>query len=192
MSEENKKDHWPFWVAIAFFSGSIIAYIINFYNAEVSDKSGDWGTFGDFVGGFTNPIIALAVLFYLWKTFDYQKRELKETREEFKRSRQEQEKQTLIQKIVAKITIKQQQVAYIKPFMDKCVNEFESIDNQVQEIVKKDASILSIPDHLLHNMDIGDLIKKREASKVHADGYKKGYNEIMAEIVDYEKDLDKI
>lgn len=40
----------------------IIAYLINFCAHSFSGNPADWGTFGDFIGGTTNPIIALATL----------------------------------------------------------------------------------------------------------------------------------
>lgn len=46
----------------------IIIYSINFHNHFISMDSSDWGTFGDFIGGITNPIIGIVnvlVLVYL-------------------------------------------------------------------------------------------------------------------------------
>jgi hypothetical protein len=43
-------------------------YMINFKGLYISDLSSDWGTFGDFIGGITNPIIGIVnvlVLVYL-------------------------------------------------------------------------------------------------------------------------------
>lgn len=38
---------------------TIALYIANFWNYQISDISSDWGTFGDYLGGVLNPIIAL-------------------------------------------------------------------------------------------------------------------------------------
>ena len=46
----------------------IIIYSINFHDHYISMDSTDWGTFGDFIGGITNPIIGIVnvlVLIYL-------------------------------------------------------------------------------------------------------------------------------
>ena len=37
-------------------------YVNKFWNHELSDNKGDWGTFGDFVGGLLNPIISVLTL----------------------------------------------------------------------------------------------------------------------------------
>lgn len=41
----------------------IVIYLINFGKHEFSDNPADWGTFGDYVGGVLNPILALIGLF---------------------------------------------------------------------------------------------------------------------------------
>jgi hypothetical protein len=57
-----RKRWWVFLVLSIIFLLPIIAYIINFHNGEISDKSADWGTFGDFVGGTLNPFISILSL----------------------------------------------------------------------------------------------------------------------------------
>ncbi len=37
-------------------------YVNKFWNNELSDNKGDWGTFGDFVGGLLNPVISVLTL----------------------------------------------------------------------------------------------------------------------------------
>ena len=41
----------------------IIIYPINFWNHKFSDDPSDWGTFGDYLGGVLNPILAIIGLF---------------------------------------------------------------------------------------------------------------------------------
>lgn len=46
----------------------ILAYLINFYDHVVSDKTENWAQFGDYVGGLVNPLIGIvniAVVAYL-------------------------------------------------------------------------------------------------------------------------------
>lgn len=53
---------------LVIFIIPIVFYIINFKSAHISNLSSDWGTFGDFVGGITNPVIGIAnalILIYL-------------------------------------------------------------------------------------------------------------------------------
>ena len=47
---------------------TILAYVLNFSSLRISKNSGDWGTFGDFIGGILNPFFAflnLLILAYL-------------------------------------------------------------------------------------------------------------------------------
>lgn len=46
---------------------------------NVTDPGG-WGTFGDFVGGLLNPIVAFLALFWLTRSIQIQRTELRETR----------------------------------------------------------------------------------------------------------------
>ncbi len=54
-------------------------YFINFHN-DFSDANTDWGTFGDYVGGILNPIIAAFAFYLIAKTYALQKTELEATR----------------------------------------------------------------------------------------------------------------
>lgn len=54
-------------------------YFYNFHNG-LSKDNGVWGTFGDYVGGILNPIIAAFAFYLIAKTYELQKTELEETR----------------------------------------------------------------------------------------------------------------
>lgn len=62
----------------------------------LSDDKGDWGTFGDYMGGVLNPIFAFASFMALLYTIKLQLEELQATREELKRSADAQETQLKI------------------------------------------------------------------------------------------------
>ena len=47
---------------------------------NLSKTTGDWGTFGDYVGGILNPLIAAFAFYLIAKTYELQKKELEETR----------------------------------------------------------------------------------------------------------------
>lgn len=74
----------------------ILLVVVGFYfakfNVRLSSENGDWGTFGDFVGGTLNPIFSLMSLFALLYTIVLQTKEMEQTREELKRSAAAQEK----------------------------------------------------------------------------------------------------
>lgn len=55
-------------------AGALLIYAINFNEwLGFSNDKGDWGTFGDFVGGFSNPIITFITMCMLIKSIDLQK-----------------------------------------------------------------------------------------------------------------------
>lgn len=83
----------------------VICYFINFnyhmfghwreiFNINnLSKETGDWGTFGDYVGGILNPIIAAFAFYLIAKTYNLQKKELEATRQLLKGSMDAQNKQ---------------------------------------------------------------------------------------------------
>lgn len=68
-------------------------YFSNFHNG-FSDSKADFGTFGDFVGGSLNPILAFFSLYAIIYTIKIQLVELEYTREEMTKSREAQEEQS--------------------------------------------------------------------------------------------------
>lgn len=93
-------------IAIAIFAFiAISAYIINFgiipyledEKLGLSSDSGDWGTFGDYIGGLLNPCIALFALYWLTSSIKTQVQELTETRRQFQQISDNQSAQTSLQ-----------------------------------------------------------------------------------------------
>ncbi|MCP5381728.1 MAG: hypothetical protein H6912_05105 [Kordiimonadaceae bacterium] len=124
--KETKFDYLPFWLAILAFVIIIIFYIVNLWGS-ISTKSEDWGTFGDYVGGLGNPVIALAVLYYVYHAFKIQKEELRATKEALKTTSDEAVKQTGIAKINTSVIT----LATICREITTCINHTE------KEIIKK-------------------------------------------------------
>lgn len=88
------------FIALFAFAVVVCSYVANFYAHNFSNSSGDWGTFGDFVGGTLNPLLSFLALIILLRTFsmqktelDLQKEELKDTKELLKLQTQTQVKQ---------------------------------------------------------------------------------------------------
>ncbi|QDE26082.1 hypothetical protein [Paremcibacter congregatus] len=87
----------PTRLALGGFVSLVAGYFVYFawwLGLPPTKDSGVWGSFGDFLGGVLNPLIAIAVLYYVVRTFEFQKEELKLTRQELKDTRLEHEKQT--------------------------------------------------------------------------------------------------
>lgn len=65
-----------------------------FANEKVlSTSSSDWGTFGDFIGGILNPIMALFAFYWLTRSILIQKKELEESQNALRDSSKSQAEQ---------------------------------------------------------------------------------------------------
>jgi large-conductance mechanosensitive channel len=53
--------------------GVVGFYFANFHNG-FSTINGDWGTFGDYIGGILNPVIAAFAFYLIAKTYELQKK----------------------------------------------------------------------------------------------------------------------
>lgn len=59
----------------------------------LSDTVGEWGQFGDYIGGLLNPVVALFAFYWLTRSVKIQKEELSETKMALQDSKAAQEKQ---------------------------------------------------------------------------------------------------
>lgn len=75
--------------AIFMFIIVISAYIWNFNEYKISKKPGDWGTFGDFIGGTLNPTLAFLSFLALLQTIKIQSKELAKSSEALELSKEE-------------------------------------------------------------------------------------------------------
>jgi uncharacterized membrane protein len=77
---------WPAIVAMI----AVGAYIANFFDRPISSETGDWGTFGDFLGGIVNPVTGLVTIVLLVLTLRSQQDELEEQRRQLAKQAFEQ------------------------------------------------------------------------------------------------------
>ncbi len=82
-------------VKIALFTASavIFLYVLKFYSYDLSEDSGDWGTFGDYVGGLLNPFLSFLALIVLLRTYSTQRKELEETQKILNEQKETQKRQ---------------------------------------------------------------------------------------------------
>lgn len=75
-------------LGIAFLISVLItgAYILNFYSHPISDNSGNWGEFGDFLGGALNPVFGFLSVIAILAALVVQSRELKISSAELRNS----------------------------------------------------------------------------------------------------------
>lgn len=97
---EDKSGSGPFLAVILIIIGIIGFYVGNMFG-ELSSHITDWGSFGDYIGGLANPVIALAVLYYVFRSFQSNKQAMIELKN-----------QTKIQNIEAKILIDQNAIQF--------------------------------------------------------------------------------
>lgn len=106
LPEINKKSSTTLRIVILLIILVLISYFAQFGIAvplvesneiRFSNDSGDWGTFGDYVGGLLNPSIAFIALYWLTSSIKTQIKELTETREQFEKISQNQLEQTSLQ-----------------------------------------------------------------------------------------------
>ncbi|MGJ0515136.1 MAG: putative phage abortive infection protein [Methylomicrobium sp.] len=65
---------------------AVFGRYFTYFKGDLSTEHGDWGTFGDYIGGTLNPILSFLSLIALLATIVLQSKELKLTRKELKRS----------------------------------------------------------------------------------------------------------
>ena len=69
---------------VQFFAlATLLSYVAWFWCVKrlpLADSGGTWGTFGDFIGGVLNPVVAYAAFYWLTQSVRLQKQELTETR----------------------------------------------------------------------------------------------------------------
>lgn len=66
-------------LALILIFGVLIAYFTNFHGTLHTDQD-KWGTFGDFVGGTLNPVLATLAFYWLTSSIRLQIKELRDTR----------------------------------------------------------------------------------------------------------------
>jgi hypothetical protein len=84
---------WLMAGGFAAFALSIGAYTLSLSQQGLSNRSGDWGTFGDFIGGMAGTLIAFMTLVAIAFTLHLQARELEETRAELEKQTTATERQ---------------------------------------------------------------------------------------------------
>lgn len=102
---------------------------------------GDWGAFGDFMGGLMNPIVAFAALYWLTQSVKLQKTELAETRKALEGSEKAQtiqaansDKNIRISSRAALVDALQSQIAAREDEIRKCETDIEKIVQQLAEM----------------------------------------------------------
>jgi hypothetical protein len=172
MSDSNSSNIKTGWV-LAILIG-IVLLVVGFYfftfNSHIlknenwpdifknlSKDTGSWGTFGDYVGGLLNPVIAAFAFYLIAKTYELQKRELEATRSLLKVSTDAQKEQIKLAALTAllnsnlmrigmleskKIAVSKRIPSEPRPNMfasqttesSRITQRYESVDNELEYI----------------------------------------------------------
>lgn len=98
--------HRWLWAIGAVGIAAVSTYIGWFYGhlgKGLSDDPGVWGQFGDYLGGFLNPLIAGAALYWLTQSVRIQHRELAETKAELAKTASSQAAQVTLAALAAEL-----------------------------------------------------------------------------------------
>lgn len=88
---------------LASLGGVVVLYVVNFGHLGLSQDTDDWGSFGDYVGGVLNPIVAFAALAVLAYSVSIQRRELHEARKTMRAQADHAEDMVYLSALVAVI-----------------------------------------------------------------------------------------
>lgn len=150
----NAFDKYAIFVAVITLFSVIVFYLVNF-NQGLSKDNGDWGTFGDFVGGTLNPIFALFAFLALLKTIRLQSKEMELTREELRRAAAAQEKTEAVLNEQLKITALQKFEGTFFLLLDQHHKMLDVFSEKEIEVEKTSISKLeTISDRVFKNTEV--------------------------------------
>lgn len=85
---------WLGGLGTVAFAGCLFFYWKTLREYRISENSGDWGTFGDFIGGIAGTVVSLLALIALAYNLYLQASELEETRGELRKQAEAMRQQT--------------------------------------------------------------------------------------------------
>jgi uncharacterized membrane protein len=158
-------------------------YVYNFHDSGMSNKSGDWGTLGDYFGGILNPIISTITLFFVAKTYMTQRNELIETKKEMDKIDKARESSTNAQVSLAASYLKQIQIS---AKLTKIQLTSSKIDFCYKNITIFQGEINRVTISLNNNRAFYDL----HGNQLYSDGEQKKYRDKM--ILNIQKEQEQI
>lgn len=128
----NKTKRWLLWIAVLAVIAIIAVWGFYFWNFRysLSDNQNVWGTFGDFVGGALNPILAFLGLIALLWTIMQNQIELKATHKELRIANEHYDRQYELQKNEEK--------------KDDIINVVFYLHGQINSLLDKEKSVNTI------------------------------------------------
>lgn len=201
---------YAFRLIISIFSLFIVYFLIKVFIDISIDKngswigpqfsklstveSGDWGTFGDFIGGILNPIFALFAFYWLTYSVRLQIKELRDTKKELEKSANAQLETATHQKTIADLeesNVKTQKE--ILSLQKKTLQmQIESAQAQQQQIAIQNFENLFFELLKTKNDSLDDIEYKKQNYNLHDDPTDitelKSVDAIKQHIIDFKND----
>ena len=76
------------WLGGVFTFAVLVGYTVNFQALSISKDPGNWGAFGDYVGGLLNPLFGFFTLLVALRVLRLQRSELRDTKTALEKSNQ--------------------------------------------------------------------------------------------------------
>lgn len=128
------------WIIVTIFLIVLIVLVLYFVNFphHLSDKNEVWGTFGDYVGGILNPVIAAFAFYLIAKSYELQKTELEATRKLLETSTKAQEDQIKLAALTSLLNSNLVEIGFLENKKDRYKEipkeDIESIVDKLKEI----------------------------------------------------------
>lgn len=144
--------------------GVLISYFSHF-NGEFSKSSADWGTFGDFVGGSLNPLLAFLSFVALLITLVMQSQQLELSRKELSATREELRRAAEAQHESRKVLELQSQTQLMQQFENtffSLLQQLNKIGDKVNDSKSSKGTLFSklllstCLSHIRHDRSVGD------------------------------------
>lgn len=163
--------YWVPRVAIFVFASMLIFYLWRFQGGLGGNN--EFGTFGDFMGGFLNPILTFLTILLLVYSITFQLEELKETREEIRRSREDISHSN-------QISEERNQLQLSIFSTERICEELESADLFLEAVYGEDV----ITPSSRPNQTFGQILIKGDSLQtvIHSPGYRPLYFKLVFEI----------
>ena len=119
---------------------ALLAYVTWFallLGAPISEDPDSWGTFGDYIGGLLNPLVAACALYWLTASVKLQKAELAATRNELALTRSELAASRGAQEAQARVTHLSAQINSLSLRLDAVTTNLSHVQTRLQYVLSQ-------------------------------------------------------
>ncbi|MDO9107264.1 MAG: hypothetical protein Q7U57_20165 [Methylovulum sp.] len=112
-NDSNNLNTGWFVIALWLIALTILGFYFGNFHGGLSSDNDVWGTFGDYVGGILNPLIAAFAFYLIAESYKLQKRELEATRKLLEDSTDAQKNQIKLAALTAVINTNLTKVSFL-------------------------------------------------------------------------------